>query len=97
MSSGGRDARSYLLTVKIWPEEIGEGRVEWRGKVHRVVSGETLYFRDWATMLAFLQETMEPLCRRQSRTNRSRAARGCALLHESRQSPIIISIASGYL
>jgi len=72
MPSRGRDARSYLFTVRIWPEEMGEGRVEWRGKVHRVTSGETLYFHDWGTMLAFLQETLEPTAREQNEKGEDR-------------------------
>ena len=54
MASRAHDARSSLFTVRVWPEEADGGRVEWRGKVQRVLSGETLYFRDWDMMLAFL-------------------------------------------
>ena len=48
---------SELFTVRLWREDRGEGRVEWRGKVQHVLSGETRYFRDWQVLLAFLQET----------------------------------------
>jgi len=41
--------------VRVWLEEVDDGRTEWRGKAQRVVSGETLYFRDWDSMLAFLR------------------------------------------
>ena len=50
-------SRSELFTVRLWREDQGEGRVEWRGKVQHVLSGETRYFRDWQVLLAFLQET----------------------------------------
>jgi hypothetical protein len=49
--------RSELFTLRVWREDLGEGRVEWRGKVQHVLSGETRYFRDWQTVLAFVQET----------------------------------------
>lgn len=60
MSSRAREVRSYLFTVRVWPEEVGEGRVEWRGKVHYVSSGETLTFRDWDSLVGFLRGTFDP-------------------------------------
>ena len=51
--------RSQLFTVRVWPEEIGEGHVEWRGRVQYVANGETLYFHDWQVMLAFVQATLD--------------------------------------
>jgi hypothetical protein len=48
-------ARSHLFTVRVWLEELGDGQVEWRGQVQHVMSGQTRYFRDWSTLLAFLQ------------------------------------------
>ena len=49
--------RSHLFTVRIWPEAVGE-EIEWRGKVQHVTSGETCYFRDWPTLVAFLGELL---------------------------------------
>ena len=49
--------RSHLFTVRMWPEAVGE-ELEWRGKVQHVTSGETRYFRDWPTMVAFLEEML---------------------------------------
>ncbi len=48
-------ARTYLFTVRVWLEDLGEGQAEWRGEVHEVLSGERRYFRDWPTLVAFLQ------------------------------------------
>ena len=36
-----------LFTVRVWQEDLGDGGVEWRGKIQDVVSGESRYFRDW--------------------------------------------------
>ncbi len=47
--------RSYLFTVRLWLEELENGKSEWRGKVQQVTSGEVRYFRDWSTLIAFLQ------------------------------------------
>jgi hypothetical protein len=55
MPSRAREVHSNLFMVRVWPEEVDEGRVEWRGKVQHVASGETRYFRDWESMLAFLR------------------------------------------
>ena len=40
-------APSHLFTVRLWPNDLGEGQVEWRGKVQHVLSGEAHYFREW--------------------------------------------------
>lgn len=45
---------SHLFTVRLWGETVSEGRTEWRGKVQHVLSGESRYFRDWPTLVAFL-------------------------------------------
>jgi hypothetical protein len=60
MPSRARDVRSYLFTVRVWPEELGDGRVEWRGRVQYVSSGETLLFRDWNSLVTFLLGTFDP-------------------------------------
>ncbi len=57
--------RSQLFSLRLWAEETAEGDTEWRGKVERVTSGETLYFRQWEAMLKFLQETLEQPAPRQ--------------------------------
>jgi hypothetical protein len=54
MDSCGQADHSHLFTVRVWVEDLGDGRSEWRGKVQHVISGETRYFRDWTTLIAFL-------------------------------------------
>jgi hypothetical protein len=46
---------SYLFTLRIWAEEIGDNKQEWRGRVQHVPSGETQYFREWQSLVAHLQ------------------------------------------
>lgn len=46
---------SHLFTVRVWREEMGNGRVEWRGKVQHALSGEARYFREWAELIAFVR------------------------------------------
>ena len=45
---------THLFTVRVWHEDLGEGRWEWRGKIQHVSSGETYYFRTWAGLMARL-------------------------------------------
>jgi len=45
-----------LFTVRVWREELGEDRSEWRGQARHVLSGETRYFRDWPSLVAFIVE-----------------------------------------
>jgi hypothetical protein len=47
-------AQSHLYTVRLWLEELGEGKTEWRGQCHHVLSGEIRYFRDWPALTSFL-------------------------------------------
>lgn len=54
--------RSQLFTVRVWLEDLGEGRSEWRGQVQHVLGGETRYFRDWETLVAFIVERGAPIC-----------------------------------
>ena len=51
---------SHLFTVRLWAEELGDGRTEWRGQVQQVLSGETHYFRDWSTLIALLRAMLPP-------------------------------------
>jgi hypothetical protein len=50
--------RSYLFTLRLWPEALGNDQSEWRGQVQYVSSGEMRYFRDWPTLVAFLLEVL---------------------------------------
>jgi hypothetical protein len=48
--------RSYLFTLRLWLEDVGDGRTEWRGKAQYIPNGEICYFREWPVLLAFLQK-----------------------------------------
>ena len=50
---------SHLFTVRVWREELGGGRFEWRGKVQHALTGEARYFREWAELIAFLRERVK--------------------------------------
>jgi hypothetical protein len=44
--------------VRLWLEDLGEGRSEWRGKVQHVTRGEVRYFRDWPGLVACIQDLL---------------------------------------
>jgi hypothetical protein len=52
--------QSELFTVRLWPEELGAGQIEWRGKVQHALSGRTGYFREWSALIAFLTQVLAP-------------------------------------
>lgn len=56
MNEGAGTGRSQLFTLRIWVEQVNAGRIEIRGLVHHVISGESTYFRDWSTLVAFLEQ-----------------------------------------
>jgi hypothetical protein len=47
--------KSHVFMLRLWPEDLGSGQTDWRGKVQHVNSGEVRYFRDWQTMEAFVE------------------------------------------
>ena len=53
------DKRTQLFTVRLWREPLKEGRMEIRGKAQHVLTGEIQYFRDWASLGAFMTAQME--------------------------------------
>ena len=38
-------------------EESEDNQREWRGQVEHVISGDSQYFRHWATLIAFLKKS----------------------------------------
>ena len=49
---------AQLFMLRLWHEDLGEDRNEWRGKVQHVATGEARYFRDWSALIACLQEML---------------------------------------
>jgi hypothetical protein len=47
--------RTHLFMVRVWLEDLGDGKTEWRGQLKYVMSGEVRYFREWQTLLDYLQ------------------------------------------
>ena len=47
---------SHLFTLRVWMEDVGDGRTEIRGTVKHVLTGETRHFRDWPTLTTFLRQ-----------------------------------------
>lgn len=60
MANESKIARSHLFTVRLWLEETGPGRFEWRGRVEHVLSGERQYFCNWPALLAPFEEFLTP-------------------------------------
>ena len=56
--SKAQHSQSHLFTVRVWLEDLGEGKTEWRGKVTHVTSGEVRYFRGWSRLARQLREML---------------------------------------
>lgn len=54
-------AHSYLFTVRVWWEDLGQGQREWRGVVKLVTSGEEYFFRDWGALGELIERMMPNL------------------------------------
>lgn len=55
MTTEGGHRHTHLFTVRVWLEEVEHGRVEWRGRVEHVMSGERRYFQGWPGLLEQLK------------------------------------------
>ncbi len=53
--------QSFLFTVRLWREDLGQGQTEWRGRVQHVLSGEGRFFRDWTALIVWLQTLLADL------------------------------------
>jgi hypothetical protein len=52
-----RHHHSYLFTLRLWPTPRADVEIAWRAKVTHVLTGEARYFREWARLIGFLEET----------------------------------------
>jgi len=43
-----------MFVLRMWPEGLGGGQINWRGSVQHLIGGEVRYFRDWPTFEAFV-------------------------------------------
>lgn len=55
MNARPQSTHSYLFTVRLWWEDLGQGQTEWRGVVKLVTSGEEHFFRDWEALGRLLE------------------------------------------
>ena len=54
MEKADQHPRSHLFTVRVWQEEVGKDKTEWRGKVHLITTGNVRYFRGWEALVPLL-------------------------------------------
>ena len=55
MAIKGVEASSQFFTLRVWCEEVGNGRIEFRGTLKHVLSGKTTHFRDWQNLIALIE------------------------------------------
>lgn len=55
MDEKSERTRSHLFTLRVWQEDVGDGRFEYRGTLKHVLTGETHHFRDWPTLIRYLE------------------------------------------
>ncbi len=54
LGPGERHPRSVYFTIRVWAEDVDQDQVEWRGRVQHVLTGESIYFRTWNNLIAFM-------------------------------------------
>ncbi len=50
-----QQTHSHLFTLRVWAEDVGNGRSEIRGVLKHILTGETHHFRDWHTLSQLLE------------------------------------------
>jgi hypothetical protein len=50
---------SQLFTLRVWMEEVGDGRFEMRGTIKHILSGETHNFREMTMLEQLIEQTMK--------------------------------------
>ncbi len=53
--------QTHLFMVRVWVEDLGESKTEYRGKVQHVLSKEVRYFRGWPMLITVLHELIDRL------------------------------------
>ena len=48
-------AKSQLFTLRVWVEEVENGRFEFRSTLKHVLTGETHHFRDWSMLIQHIE------------------------------------------
>lgn len=57
--NGQLGSESHVFSLRVWREELGEGAVEWRGRIRDVTGSESLYFHDWETLIRFMRSVLD--------------------------------------
>ncbi len=66
MNEKQEGTRSQMFTLRVWVEDVGNAcaepsrssRIEYRGTLKHILSGETHHFRDWATLTQLIEKFM---------------------------------------
>ena len=58
MTAGKEATQSHLFTLRIWLEALGDGRLEWRGQLKHLPTGETRYFREWSQLQELIRASV---------------------------------------
>ncbi len=58
MKKQSEKMHSQLFTLRLWVEDVGNGRSEFRGTLKHVLTCETHHFRDWTTLTQLIEASM---------------------------------------
>lgn len=50
--------QSQFFTLRVWAEDVGNGRVEFRGTLKHVLSGETHHFRTGDALVLLIENVL---------------------------------------
>lgn len=61
VSGPRKQTRTFI--VRLWREDLGEGKSEWRGRVQDVMDGQVKFFHGWERLTTTILEMLaNPKC-----------------------------------
>ncbi|MCA9955848.1 MAG: hypothetical protein H6657_24370 [Ardenticatenaceae bacterium] len=59
MNEKSERVHSHMFTLRVWVEDVGNGRFEYRGTLKHVLTGETHHFRGWPPLIRQLEDVFK--------------------------------------
>ena len=56
-----RERDSHIFTIRVWMEELEEGRLECRGRLHHGPRGPARHFQGWAALVDLMNDMVQDL------------------------------------
>ena len=56
--NGGLGTQTQTFTLRIWVTNQEDAKIEWRGRIQHVQSGEVQYCQSWDAFITYVEEVI---------------------------------------